>query len=205
MARQVEVVFSASPGGPTIGRRASLERWQGSREDVVVTIDPGRAFGSGLHETTRLILAFLDEHLEVGDEVLDVGTGSGVLAIASLKLGAKLAVATDIDPDAWPVARENAEANRVSDRLRVEAAPLPPSDERFRLVLANIQAKPLIELAGALIERVGPGGQLVLSGILADQTNEVASAFGRMTRDKTMEMGEWRALVFRRSSDEEAS
>jgi ribosomal protein L11 methyltransferase len=143
---------------------------------VVVKLDPGMAFGTGTHASTALCLEWLDAHLARGMTVIDYGCGSGILAIAALKLGAAHAMAFDIDPQALIATLDNAERNNVAATLTTVAAAtaLQPAAE---LVLANILAGTLIELADSLATLVRPGGQIVLAGILAEQEAAVALAF----------------------------
>lgn len=148
-------------------------------EAVVVRLDPGLAFGTGSHPSTRLVLQFLEAELTAGASVLDYGCGSGILAIAAVKLGAGEAAATDIDPQALVTAAENAQANGVElDIHDLDAMP----DRKYDLVLANILATPLITLAPLLAARTAPGGRLVLSGILDSQAAEVAAAYAAAFR-----------------------
>lgn len=149
---------------------------------VNLRLDPGLAFGTGTHATTALCLAWLDELAVAGNldglEVLDVGCGSGILAIAALKLGADRATATDIDPQALSASRDNAERNAIAeDRLQLCYPEQLEASRHFPLVIANILAGPLVELAGEIASRVSPGGRLALSGILEGQTDEVLGAY----------------------------
>lgn len=141
---------------------------------VIVSLDPGLAFGTGTHQTTALCLKWLDSQPVAGKHLLDFGCGSGILAIAALKLGAATAVAIDIDPQAVTATLDNAQRNGVADRLT--AATAQPA-ETFDIVLANILAAPLIDYAEWLSARVRPGGALVLSGILAEQVDAVCNAY----------------------------
>lgn len=146
---------------------------------IVVRLDPGLAFGTGSHVSTRLVLQYLERHLRAGVEqprVLDYGCGSGILAIVAGKLGAGGITATDIDPQALATTVANAAGNGVVVEV---AAPdsLPPGT--FDLVLANILAGPLIELEPLLAARTRAGGRIVLSGILESQAAEVVSAYAR--------------------------
>lgn len=139
----------------------------------VIRLDPGLAFGTGTHPTTRMCLRWIAAHAPRGQRVLDYGCGSGILAIGAARFGADPIVAVDIDPAAVESARLNAEANRVTLRTGLPDV----VDGHFDLVLANILATPLKVLAPLLCERVRPGGQLVLAGILDRQEEELKAAY----------------------------
>ncbi len=143
---------------------------------VLIDLDPGLAFGTGTHPTTALCLEWLDRHPPQGLSVLDYGCGSGVLAIAALKLGARAAAGVDIDPQALVASVENATRNRVAARLTTRL-PDAASAQCYDLVMANILANPLIALAQRLTQAVRPGGHLLLSGILAEQADAVRQAY----------------------------
>jgi ribosomal protein L11 methyltransferase len=146
-------------------------------ESVFIDLDPGLAFGTGTHPTTALCLEWLESTQLEGKTVVDYGCGSGVLAIAALKLGAKAAVAVDIDPQAIVATNENAQRNAVKDRLTactVEAFHRNACD----VVVANILAEPLEQLAPRLSQLVVPGGAIVLSGLLQAQAPRLASIYG---------------------------
>jgi len=150
-----------------------------ARDAVVLRLDPGLAFGSGSHPSTALCLDRLASRPPAGLRVLDFGTGSGVLAIAAALLGAREVVAVDHDPQSLVAARDNGAYNRVADRIRVLAPEALAGGERFDLVLANILANPLVQLAPRLSAHVAlPAGELVLAGITADQAGRVAAAYG---------------------------
>jgi len=145
-------------------------------EQVVVRLDPGLAFGTGTHPTTALCLAWLDAHDMRGQRVIDYGCGSGILGIAAALLGAERVDCVDNDPQALDSTAVNAERNSVGDRIHCWSPPgfaAGPAD----VVLANILAGPLVELAPLLIDRVRPGGQIVLSGLLEEQAEQVTSAY----------------------------
>jgi len=165
--------------------------------EVALTLDPGRAFGTGTHESTRLVLREIDRRLRPGDTVLDVGCGSGILGIAALLLGAHQVRAVDVDPDAVAVTRENARLNRVGSRLRASDTDVGRLRGRYNLVLANIEAGTLVALAPMLIARVAARGLLVLSGVLRDQREEVAQAFSRTRPVAVTAAGDWVAIVRR--------
>ncbi|MEH6642353.1 50S ribosomal protein L11 methyltransferase [Vreelandella glaciei] len=149
---------------------------------VNLILDPGLAFGTGTHPTTALCLEWLDELAVAGhlaqQTVLDVGCGSGILAIAALKLGASHADATDIDPQALQASRDNAERNGIAEPDLTLYYPEQLSDGGgYPVVTANILAGPLVELAPMIAGHVAPGGRIALSGILANQANEVYEAY----------------------------
>jgi ribosomal protein L11 methyltransferase len=156
------------------GQRPQLDA--AAAEPCLIELDPGLAFGTGTHQTTALCLEWLDAASLQGRFVVDYGCGSGVLAIAALKLGAAAALAVDIDPQALLATRDNAERNAVAERLIV-AAPDEADRRPADILLANILAEPLLELAPAFAERVAPGGCVVLSGILGRQATPVASRY----------------------------
>lgn len=148
---------------------------------VVIRLDPGLAFGTGTHATTALCLARLDSMPLEGLRVLDFGCGSGILAIAALLLGADAALGIDIDPQALTATASNATDNAVAGRLETAGADAAQTLDAasFDVVLANILARPLIELAPTLCESLRPGGRLLLSGILETQADEVLAAYSR--------------------------
>ncbi len=157
---------------------------------VIVRLDPGVAFGTGTHPTTRLCLAWLDAALAPGASVLDYGCGSGILAIAAAKLGARAVVGVDIDPQALAAARANSRANDV-DASYTDLHGLSQSAITFDVVLANILSNPLKLLAPALAARVAPRGSLVLSGVLERQADEVIAAYRHA--DNTLALKVWQS------------
>jgi len=146
-------------------------------DEVVIELDPGMAFGTGLHPTTRQCLLALEKYLRPGMSVLDLGSGSGILAIAAAKLGADAVLALDTDPTAVEVARANVRANGVQERITVAHGSLPEVQGTFDLVLVNILARVIVELvAQGLIDRLKAGGFIVTAGIIEEQTAEVEAA-----------------------------
>ncbi len=148
----------------------------GAPDAIRIELDPGLAFGTGTHPTTALCLEWLDSQDVAGWQVVDYGCGSGILAIAAARLGAGPVLAMDIDPQALIATRENAARNGVGDRIAVTDQPqLPPGSTD--LLLANILAGPLVELAPHFAQALRPGGHLALSGLLLEQTDTVTSAY----------------------------
>ena len=143
---------------------------------MIVELDPGLAFGTGTHPTTALCLEWLDSCDLSGLDVIDYGCGSGILAVAALKLGAAHATGVDIDSQALTASRENAARNQVGQRLSLLAS-CEPLDLKADLLLANILAEPLMTLAAYLKDRVVPGGRIALSGILDAQAVAVAECY----------------------------
>ncbi|MEZ5543236.1 MAG: 50S ribosomal protein L11 methyltransferase [Pseudomonadota bacterium] len=162
---------------------------------AVITLDPGVAFGTGTHATTALCLEWLDHHPPVARRVIDYGCGSGILALAAARLGAAQVLATDIDPAALAVTRANAAANGIVSGIDVclpDDLDRTPAD----LVLANILANPLVELAPVLSALLRPGGTLLLTGILATQAEAVSAAYAPwIVFDAPQQREEWVLLT----------
>ncbi|MGK2850117.1 MAG: 50S ribosomal protein L11 methyltransferase [Candidatus Limnocylindrales bacterium] len=187
-----------------IGRRIVIRpTWRRHRhapDDVVIAMDPGMAFGTGLHPTTRLCLAAMeplaDDGRLAGARVLDVGCGSGILAIAAVRLGAASALGVDTDPIAIEATTANARRNGMVRRVRARVGSLPSGEPPHDVVLANLIAGVLVPLAPALCAELAPGGTLVASGIFIDREADVRAAFeaaGLAVTVRTVE-GEWVAL-----------
>ncbi len=191
-----------------VGRRFLVcPTWDNSEPgagDRVILMDPGRAFGTGHHETTRLCLEWLEDWTESNRpdtmSLLDLGTGSGILAMAGALLGFGRVLAVDNDEEAVEVARENLRVNGLEGRIVLSVGSVGELEERFDVVAANLQANPLIEMAHALSERLQPGGMLVLSGILVEQGESVRSAYEEagLLFVERRSAGEWCLLVFQR-------
>ena len=166
---------------------------------IVLELEPGRAFGTGLHETTSLVCGALHAHAADfrGKSVLDVGCGSGILALVALKLGAASARAVDVDADAVEVSRENAARNGMSSGMSADTASLDAVLGTYTTVVANIEARVLIPMADDLGAKVKKGGLLILSGILVPQKEDVRAAYARFDLVAAPEKGEWIALVLR--------
>jgi ribosomal protein L11 methyltransferase len=150
-------------------------------DEVIIDLDPGMAFGTGLHPTTSLCLQAIEDRAERGPlgRTLDVGCGSGILSIAAVKLGATRVLGVDIDPIAIEATDANARHNRVGKRIRAREGSLPTEEGPFDTVLANLIAGILVELASPLADEVVPGGTLVASGIFIDREADAWEAIER--------------------------
>jgi len=170
-------------------------------DDVVIELDPGMAFGTGLHPTTRLCMLALEQCQTGAPRVLDVGTGSGVLAITSAKLGAREILARDTDAVAVETATRNVAINRAEAIVRVERGSIDSTCNQFDLICINILAEVIVELAPLLAAALRPGGMLIASGVLDFKCDDVAdalSATGIQVMEKKQEE-DWVALVGRRA------
>ncbi len=186
--------FKPTRVGRRIVVRPSWEPFEAGPSDVVITLDPGQAFGTGTHETTRLVLEEIDELVAGGERVLDVGCGSGILSIGALLLGAKEAVAIDTDPIAVDVTKENAAINEVSDRVHASTTPIEAIEGTYDLVVANIQKSALVPMAPLLIAKTSDA--LVLSGLLVHEEQEVRAAYAALPLIRRRVQGDWLALRF---------
>lgn len=190
--------FKAFQVGRHLWITPTWDRTPPPSDAIVIELDPGMAFGSGLHASTQLCLQALEEHLRGGARVFDVGTGSGILAIAAAKLGAASVHAADVDPVAVQVAEKNVAHNGVADRVVVREGNLWEGiDGRADLIVANLTADILLDLLPVAASRLDRNGVLVCSGIVADRLLEVravAEASGLRVLDDRRD-GEWRCLV----------
>lgn len=190
-------------GPQRIGKRILLHpSWQpveGEPGDVVLEIDPENAFGSGDHETTRLVLRLLDARVAGGERVLDVGCGSGILSIAAVRLGAVSSTGIDVEEDAVTVSRRNSELNGVAFRASFSTQPLGKVHGLYDLVLANIETHVLIGMSELLQSRMASGATLILSGILNRERDDLLSAYSEMHLEELLEEGEWSACVLRKA------
>ena len=195
-------------GVTRIGRRLVIkptwEDFAAEAGDAVVTLDPGMAFGTGTHDTTRLCLEALAQLFDEQplQRVLDVGTGSGILAIAAAALGAQRVLACDIEPQSCLVAAENARLNEVDSRVQITDQALDELEGNFQLVLANILAEENIRLAPQLVSRLSPGGSLILSGILVEKEQLVIDALRAFSLNgpQIVRTAEWSCLIYRKAT-----
>jgi len=181
--------------GRLLWLQPSWERADSAPGQVVVTIDPENAFGSGYHETTRLVLGALEQRIRGGERLLDVGCGSGILSITALRLGAASALGIEMDEDAVKVARRNARLNGVDAGFEASTTPLVEVEGMYDVVLANIETRVLIDVADELSSRIAPGGFLVLSGILHEEREAIAAAYPSMRLIEWLEENAWCACV----------
>jgi ribosomal protein L11 methyltransferase len=189
-----------------IGRRLvvcpSWQRYLPSEGEVIITLDPGMAFGTGLHPTTHMCLEALEEHLSSGTKLLDVGTGSGILAIAAVKLGARSVLALDTDPLAVKIAKENLLANDVRWVVKVKEGSLEMAKgHSFDLIVVNILARTIADLIErGLLDHLKPEGLLIAAGIMASEEEEVRKALREwgLKELSRLQKGDWVTLIERR-------
>ena len=203
--------FKPSRIGTRLVIKPTWEEFAAQPDDIIIELDPGMAFGTGTHPTTRLCLESMERiffhapPFDTGEgslpaAVLDVGTGSGVLSIAAAKLGAGRVVALDIDPAAVAVAEQNLVQNRIGSSVLISTEPLEKIPGTYDIVLANILAEELVRLGKELFDRVRPHGFLILSGILTEKEELVRTGFAPFAlalREITRE-AEWSCLTYRR-------
>lgn len=186
--------------------KPTWESFPETANDIILELDPGMAFGTGAHPTTLLCLSMLEKYLTSAMNrgaktlsALDVGTGSGILSIAAVKLGVARVTAIDIDPEAVRVAEENCVLNKVDSSVSVSDTPLQVVQGRYDIVLANILAEELVRMAPELVRRMAPGGTLILSGILLEKEDLVLNGFAgfAVTLGEVVREQDWSCVVFR--------
>ncbi|HWQ61364.1 MAG TPA: 50S ribosomal protein L11 methyltransferase [Negativicutes bacterium] len=184
--------------------KPSWEDYPAGSDEIVIELDPGMAFGTGTHATTAMGLQLLEEVVRPGDTVFDVGTGSGILAVAAAKLGAGLVRAVDLDPVAVAVAGDNVAANAVGDKVTVAAGDLLTGVEgRADVVIANIIADVIIRLVPDVPVRLNDGGFFLAGGVIADRLGDVTDAIlaAGLTVDKVLEEGVWTTILARKGGE----
>ena len=182
--------------------KPTWESFDPGPEDIIIEIDPGMAFGSGTHETTSMCLSLLEQSISGGEEIIDVGTGSGILAIGAALLGAGHVLAIDIDPDAVKVAAENIIHNHVSDRIDVQQGNLLDQVSAVcDICVANIISDVIIAFAAPLKAHIRPGGLFICSGIVSSRADEVRLALENAEYEiiRKAVKGEWVAFLCRRN------
>lgn len=179
--------------------KPSWEEYVPKNHEMVIELDPGMAFGTGTHETTKMCAILLEEYLKSGDEVIDIGTGTGILSIIAAKLGASAVTAVDIDDVAVRVAKENLYVNKVYNVEVIKGILLNISKNKRDLIVANIISNVIIELKSVLSDYLKPGGIFIASGIIKDREKEVMDNYIEtgFICEKTLRLSEWVAMVFR--------
>jgi ribosomal protein L11 methyltransferase len=185
-----------------IGRIVIRPLWrdyEANPGDVVVDLDPGMAFGTGQHPTTRMCIQALQDRMHAGDYVLDLGSGSGILAIAAIALGASRCIATDTEDQAVQMTGENVGHNGMSDRIETRPGSIEAvgSDGPFDCVMANINATWISTLANDIAAQLKPGGWVAAAGIIEERAGLARDALeaASLRIDETMEIGEWRTFI----------
>jgi len=199
--------FKPTRIGKRLVIKPSWESYEAAPDDILLELDPGMAFGTGTHATTRLCLELLESIIFNEDafrenrSVLDVGCGSGVLGIAAALFGADKIVAIDIDPIAITVTTENAAINAVDHIVAASETPLAALGDEYAIVLANILAEELVKMGNLLTDRVAAGGFLILSGILTEREAFVLAGFAQLPLQlhSVTKQEEWCCIVFRKS------
>ncbi len=180
--------------------KPTWEDYSPEKDDVVIEIDPGMAFGTGTHETTRMCIAMLEEYMDSGASVLDIGCGSGILSVAAAKLGAGSVLALDLDSVAVEVAGKNVRLNDVQDKVSVIRSDIVtevPADKKFDVVVANIISDVIIRLNESVLKYIKKPGIYICSGIIAERLDEVLASLNKrgLRAIKVSKMGEWRAVA----------
>jgi ribosomal protein L11 methyltransferase len=180
--------------------KPTWEPYQPVGDDIIIEIDPGMAFGTGQHHSTAMCLEAMEDLFRNKvslREVLDVGTGTGILGIAAVRLGAEKVICLDIDDKAVAVAVDNAILNQAAEKMEIRNRALASLQQKFDLILANLTAKTLLELSANLESLLTPGGYLVISGIIEQQSREIEKCFSRapLSLWRIMKSEEWRCYV----------
>ncbi len=182
--------------------KPSFRTYRKTNNEIVIEIDPKMSFGTGEHETTRLVIKLLEKHLKKDDKILDVGSGTAILSICSVMLGAKKAVAVDNNEWCYLNGIENVERNGVKESVRVILGEVNDVEEKdFDISVANINKNVLKEIKSALISKTVEGGKIILSGILTSDSLEIIEYYtdGNLKKSDSLTEGEWTALVFEKN------
>jgi len=180
--------------------KPTWEKYDINNREVIIEIDPGMAFGTGTHETTRMCSALLENYIKTGDRVIDIGCGTGILSIIAAKLGASVVDAVDVDAVAVKVAEENIKINNVDNLVRVKTGVLEDLKvEKADLVIANIIADVIVDISGSVGLYMKKGGIFITSGIIKERKQEVIKKYEEkgFVVEEIQELGEWVAIVLR--------
>lgn len=180
--------------------KPSWEEYKTEKDEIVIELDPGMAFGTGTHETTKMCAQILDKYVKTGDTVLDVGCGTGILSIISAKLGAEQITAIDVDEVAVRVTKENSKLNKVDKAINAFKGVLEDIEaEKVDIVVANIIANVIIDISKSVPKHLKPGGYFVTSGIIRERKDEVIETYVKTGFEMIEEAdyGEWVAMVFK--------
>lgn len=179
--------------------KPTFREYEKKANEIVITLDPKMSFGTGEHQTTKIVLTLLQKYVNRDISFLDVGSGTAVLAIAAVKLGASNAIAIDTDEWCFTNGIENCSLNNLADRIDVRQCELKDvAEKNFDLIAANIQKNVLIEIAVELKEKIAPGGKIILSGLLLSDEEDIQKKYmqlGFLPKEK-IQMDEWIGLVF---------
>jgi ribosomal protein L11 methyltransferase len=179
--------------------KPSFKEYENRNNKIVITIDPKMSFGTGEHQTTKLVIKLLEKYMKEGMKILDVGTGTGILSIAAVKLGAIYALAIDNDEWCFENSNENCLFNNVADQVEIRLSEIVQVRENnFDMILANIQKNVLINISDDILKRIKEKGIVILSGLLLHDEKDIVRKYGDFKLIETKKMGEWLALVFQR-------
>lgn len=180
--------------------KPSFREYEKKGDELVITIDPKMSFGTGEHATTRLVTLMLEKHLQKGDRVLDVGSGTGILTIAAVKLGAESALAIDNDDWCYENGKENCLLNNVESKIEIRNCEIAEVDEKnFPLIISNIQKNVLLSFAEEFMKRIKLNGTLILSGLLIEDKDDIVNKYNTVGFNliDSKQMDEWMVLVFK--------
>lgn len=203
-ANEWKKYYKLTPIGKNIMIKPTWEDYTPkSKEEIIIELDPGMAFGTGTHETTSMCMALLEEHVQANDVVLDIGTGSGILGITAAKLGAKKVIGGDLDKTAVEVAKENIKQNKVSDIMEVKYGDLLEiTNEKGNIIVANIIADVIIPLSKNVGNVMLEDAVFISSGIIEDRIDDVVEAIeANFQIVEIRRKGEWAAIVAKKKGE----
>lgn len=179
--------------------KPTFRNYEASEDEIVLIIDPKMSFGTGEHQTTKLMLRLIEKYVKNNSKVLDIGSGTAVLAIAALKLGAGTAVAVDIDEWCLENAKENVRLNHVADKIEILMGELNDvREDNFDMILANIQKNVLLNISSEMKRKIKKDGTLIISGLLNSDEKDIVNSYDKagFTLVELLQMDEWIAIVF---------